>query len=121
MPFLEAGKLDRRVRLQVETSAALPAEGSSGEATTSWNDLATVWAQKQPLRVSETYQAQQRVAGVDVIFRIRWRSDVPPDHCRVIDEDGRAFDILGVQEIGRREGLELLARGRGEADAQAEA
>ncbi|MBA2628007.1 MAG: head-tail adaptor protein [Gemmatimonadales bacterium] len=116
---LAAGDLDRRIRIQSEiTVDPGVGSGSSGEQTSTWRNLIDVWAQQIPLRASEAFQANQVVAGVDVVFRIRrppteTRRMVTPEHTRVIDEDGRIFDVLGVQQIGR-EGLELQAHARGE-------
>lgn len=111
MPALAAGELDRRIRLELEVQG--PPTGS-GEPTSDWQLTAEVWASKRHLRASETYQAQQELAQADVLFRIRYRTDVFPDHMRIVDEDGREFDILGVWELGRREGLELHTRARAE-------
>jgi len=108
---LAAGALDRRIRLEREAPGT-PTD--SGEPTSDWQLVAEVWAQKEALRASETFAAQQELAEADVRFRLRYRTDVFPDHMRVVDDAGREFDILGVHEIGRREGLELLTRARAE-------
>lgn len=108
---LAAGELDRRVRIEREVQGT---PTGSGEPTSDWQLVAEVWAGKRTLRASEVFQAQQEIAEADVRFRMRYRSDVFPDHMRIVDEDGREFDILGVHELGRRDGLELLTRSRTE-------
>jgi SPP1 family predicted phage head-tail adaptor len=87
-------------------------ENDYGEAVETWTTLATVWAEKIPVRGSERYAAMQTVAEVDTRFKIRYRTDVSPLD-RVVC-NGITYDVLGVLEIGRREGWEILAKGRAE-------
>src|SRR5688572_14464944 len=100
---LTAGELDRRVRIEVATDAVDP--NGSGEPTTTWAHLATVWASVRPISGRELFAAQQVGAKVDTRFRIRYRTDVHPERSRLIDDLGRVYDIRSLQEIGRREGL----------------
>ena len=80
-----------------------------------WSVFAEVWAEQVPLQGRELFAAQQVAARVDTRFRLRWRADVTPEATRVVDADGRVFDIVSVLELGRREGLEVMATARGEA------
>jgi SPP1 family predicted phage head-tail adaptor len=105
---VRSGRLDRRLTLQRRTLI----ENDYGEAVETWTDLATVWAEKIPVRGAERYAAMQTVAEVDCKFRIRYRRGVTPLD-RVVCE-GITYDVQGVLEIGRREGLEILAKGRAE-------
>lgn len=106
---MRAGRLDRRITLQRKTQA----ENSFGEPVDTWVDMATVWAEKLPLRGSTTFAAQQRIAEADVKWRIRFRQNLTPLD-RIIDDEGRPCDVLGVLEIGRRVGLEIYTKGRAE-------
>lgn len=106
--MIEAGKLDRRITLQRATAT----QDDAGQPISTWSTLAEVWAQVTPLAVREPFQADQRAAWVDHKFKIRYRSDVGPLN-RVLYA-GRTYDVVGVQELGRREGLELMAYARGE-------
>ena len=105
---MRSGRLDRRLTLQRRTLI----ENDYGEGVETWNDLATVWAEKIPVRGFERYAAMQTVAEVEERFKIRYRKDLTPLD-RVIC-DGKTYDVLGVIEIGRREGWEIYATARAE-------
>lgn len=64
--------MDQRITLQ-QPAATVDA---LGQRTETWADLATVWAQAQPLRGREFFAAGQINSEAAVRFRIRWRSDV---------------------------------------------
>lgn len=98
---MQAGRLDRRVTLQ------RPVEGRSaaGDATTTWQDVATIWAGRQDARGREYFAAAAVQAELETLFRIRWRPDVVASWRLLCD--GAAYDIQSVAEIGRRDGLEL--------------
>jgi SPP1 family predicted phage head-tail adaptor len=91
----------------------------SGEMTASWEEQATVWAERRDLKGSERFEAQQTAAKVEAEYRIRYPTaymPTPSDTWRVVDlGTDREFDIVAVLEIGRREGLSLLVSGRAEA------
>ena len=105
---MRSGRLDRRLTLQRKTAT----ENDYGEPVETWTTLATVWAEKIPVRGFERYAAMQTVAEVDTRFKIRYRTDISPLD-RVVCA-GTTYDVQGVLEIGRREGWEILARGRAE-------
>ncbi len=105
---MRSGRLDRRLTLQRRTLT----ENDYGEAVETWTDLATVWAEKIPVRGFERYASMQTVAEVEERFKIRYRKDITPLD-RVVCA-GITYDVLGVLEIGRREGWEILAKGRAE-------
>lgn len=100
---MRAGKLDRRITLQTRTAV----QSVSGEYTETFANLATVWAEVTDLRGREFFAAQQKNADVTTRFRIRWRDDVTVLHR--IQYESRNYNIVHSAEIGRREGLELLA------------
>ena len=101
-----AGLLDRRVQLERRHEQI----DDSGQAVEVWLPLATVWARVEPLGGREGFGQQQFVATGDLRFTIRWRGDVTPLH-RVVHEDV-AYDVVSVAEVGRREALLIVARGR---------
>ncbi|MEC9433876.1 MAG: phage head closure protein [Pseudomonadota bacterium] len=111
---MRSGDLDRRVTLQRATSV----QDALGEPIQTWADIATVWAKKIESRrqAREAPDAgEARAALTRRTFEIRWSTTVadlgPLD--RLVFE-GRIFDILGVSEIGRREGLSIEAVARAE-------
>lgn len=101
---MRAGKLDRRIVLQAFTTT----QDGYGEENESWSTFATVWAQVMPFTGRERFVADQVSGEADTRFRIRWRSDI--DVTQRIVYDGDTYDIEGVIEIGRHEGLEILAK-----------
>ena len=97
-----AGSLDRRIRIEKAVE-----ENVGGEVRRTWNLLAEVWAQREPL--AELFQVQQLVAKADVRYRVRWPAFmVTAGESYRIAYSGRTYDITHVAEIGRREGFELL-------------
>jgi SPP1 family predicted phage head-tail adaptor len=71
------------------------------------------WAERLELRGDERWNAQQVVAAISAKYRIRYRSDITP-MVRLVDADGREYDIQAQLELGRREGIELIVSARGE-------
>ena len=105
---VRAEQLDRRVRLERRFEEI----DASGQSVARWLPLAEVWARVEPLGGREGFGAQQWVATGDVRFTIRWRGDVTPLH-RVV-HDGRAYDVVSVAEVGRREALLVVGKARTE-------
>lgn len=107
---LFSGKLDRRITLERFTYTTDP---GSGEQVKTWSTLATVWAAKRDVSDSERVASAEVSAEISTRFQIRWDgswSDLNPKD-RVV-YDGRTYDIVGVKELGRREGLEISANAR---------
>jgi hypothetical protein len=82
-----------------------------------------------PVRGDERFTAEQFVAKQQVEFRIRYSSTVadvnpldriiyPPDEGSPSDSpmaaESQIFDIIEVSQIGRREGLKIIAARRAE-------
>lgn len=112
---MQAGRLDRRVTLE----RMAPRQSPSGAVTLTPEYVATVWAQKMPERGSESFREQQVQGWSPVVWRIRHLGDgigEPTVKWRLL-EGARVYDILAVQEIGRREGWELTTRARAEDQA----
>ena len=117
--------MDRRVSLQRKTTNLSP----SGAAIETWSTLATRWASASPVSGEERFSAPQLVARQQSEFQVRWSSDIadlsPLD--RVIFPaipdaspppaipNTSIFDIVEVHEIGRREGLKIIAVRRADA------
>ena len=103
---MRAGTLDRRVRIEQETTS----QDGFGEPVVTWAVLDVVAAQVKPIRGQERFQAQQVSAEATTRFRIRHRTDLT-EKMRLL-HDGEAYDIVAILEIGRREGLEILAKAK---------
>lgn len=94
---MEAGKLRKRVTLQIATES----KDSVGAVKQTWNNLRTIWASIEPLSGRERYSLDQVKAGLDheITVRAESASDVSPK-MRVKYDDpklgARFFDIESV-------------------------
>lgn len=112
---MEAGKLDRLIRIEqmVETRTA-----GAREVTREWVLLAEVWARVDAEGPgTEGQSAGQPAALQRRVFSIRYRQGVSPAEGRRLVFEGRDFDIISVEEIGRRDGMRLVAQARAEVAA----
>lgn len=67
-----AGAMDQRITFQRRAAG----QNALGEADGDWQDVASCWAQAQPLRGREFFAAGQMQQATDVRFRIRYRTDI---------------------------------------------
>ncbi|MDE0878922.1 MAG: head-tail adaptor protein [Sphingomonas bacterium] len=109
MGILNAGAIDRRVRIE-----RAGADDNGYNEVDVWGELATVWAQYLPARGQEAREALGREATAPATFRVRWQrllGDLGAGDRLVfpIGEGARVYDIKSVTEMGRREGLEIVA------------
>ncbi len=117
---MRAGRLDRKITIQRKTVTL----EYSGQATETWADLvANRWAAVMPLGGDERFAIPEISAKQQVEFRVRWSSNVagltPQD--RIVYPapadtspptpilDTSIYDVAAVHEIGRREGLRIIA------------
>jgi len=107
MGGMAAGTLDRRIIFERREVTRDPIYGTSEET---WTEHVKVWAQVQDVlpsraeRVDQSVSIQRRPARV----RIRYRTDITGD-MRIIYA-GRIMRIVsGPVEMGRRDGLEMMA------------
>lgn len=70
--MLNAGELDQRITVQTPASTV----DALGQRTETWTDVATLWAQAQPLRGREFFAAGQVQSEAAVRFRIRYRTGI---------------------------------------------
>lgn len=101
---MRSGRLDRRVTIEQPAEART----GSGDVTVTWSTLATVWAEKRDVRGNETFLANQRLAEVETVFRIRHRAGLSPKMRVTLAAE--AYDILAIVEIGRKRGLDLFCK-----------
>lgn len=108
---MKAGALDRRITIERYTSV----QNEYGEPVVTWTNLATVWASWRRASARETLAALEIAAAVSDVFEVRYSgtvSGITPKDRLVYGE--RNFDIVSVEEIGRREGLRINAIARAE-------
>jgi head-tail adaptor len=115
---VRAGDLDRRIVIQ---RPVLTRSAPIFEAIPSWENLVTtttdgaVYASKKPAGARERIVAGERGAEADTVFVVRWSNLVrTTDPTFRILHDGVTYEILGVEEIGRREGIRLICVARNE-------
>ena len=101
-------QLDRRILIQNRTVVR---DALGGEIVT-WVDFATLWATVRRTGAREQYLSgsNREQASVNAVFRIRYRSDL--DATMRVIHDGSPYDILGVEEVGRKRHLDITAQAR---------
>ena len=80
------------------------------QTSKSYSTLATVWEHVSDPGTREREEADQTVTVRAKVFTIRHRSDV--NTLTRISYDSDTYEITGVAEIGRREGLRITAVAR---------
>ena len=103
---MRAGGMDHRVTLQRRVLT----RNASGEDVATFEDVATVWAEKRDIRGREYFAASQERSEVTTRWFIRYRDDASVLHRLVYG--AVAYDIEWAAEIGRHEGLELYTIAR---------
>lgn len=102
-----ASRLNRRITLQnpVETP-----DGNGG-FTTSWVDVATIWAEVKAVGGREVFAQGQIQARQPCYFRVRYREDVTA--AMRISYGGKLFNIRALRDV---DGLKRLLEILGEED-----
>lgn len=96
------------LREQITIQARTAGQDGHGQEAQTWTDLATVWAQAEPLRGRDFFAAGQMQQAVSTRFRMRWRDDITGAH-RVLWR-GEPYEVEGqpIDVDGRRQTLELM-------------
>jgi len=104
---LTASLLSSRVTILTRVDAQ---ESVYGTDTVTWTALATVWADVQDVLPSRAERLADSIiiANRPCRVRMRWRSDIAST--MRLQVGARTLQIIaGPAELGRREGLELVA------------
>lgn len=110
---MRAGDLDRKVSLQRYVEIGRTGDNSP---IMDWAPVCPdVWASRTDLDVAEGVKASEVAAELRTVFEIYWTSTVAGINptWRLVCE-GREYQILGAQEIGRKEGLRITTVARAE-------
>lgn len=113
-----AGRLDRYISIQ----SKIVTQSDSGEPAETWFTVDAMRpASVRPAAGAERFRQPSTVASEEVEFQIRWSANVAamsPQY-RIIypamsgePAERDIYDILAVHEIGRREGLQIIAKRR---------
>jgi len=101
---MNIGKLDRYITLQsVSTSV-----DAYGQPVESFSTLANVWAKIEYKSEVEKFENEQLRAVSSIDFTIRYRTDVTQQ--MRISYNSETYQIIGISEIGRGEGLKLKTK-----------
>lgn len=110
----EAGKLDRRITVQIQQETS-PITTEFGEPTTTWVESFQCWAAFEPAGTREFPTAQKMFAETTGRFRMRYREALDPTlNPQVASEYRILFNssIWNIQQpslIGRRNDLLIEA------------
>jgi SPP1 family predicted phage head-tail adaptor len=107
--MMPAGARNRRIRIE----RSVPTVNTLNEQVPNWLLLARVWAEKLDVSDSERVRSAEVSAEITSRFRIKWSSlveDVNPRD-RVV-YNNQVYNIVGVKEIGNRDGVEISAEAR---------
>ena len=101
---MNIGKLDRYITLQ-SVSTSVDAYGQPVEL---FSTLANVWAKIEYKSEVEKFENEQLRAVSSIDFTIRYRTDVTQQ--MRISYNSETYQIIGISEIGRGEGLKLKTK-----------
>ena len=106
-----AGALDRRITIR----RAAITYNAFNEPVETFNDLVTVWANRNEVTAGEAYRAKEVGAELTTRFLIRYSSQVasvdPRDRIRF---DGYEYNVTAVRNIDRNRWREIDAVRRAE-------
>jgi head-tail adaptor len=105
--------LRREITLQRPVKVQDPV---TGEEIITFIDVVSLEADVRPVSGEETFDEFQHQAWGVASFRTAFfthEGRVPTPEWRIV-RDGRAYDVLDVRELGQREGLEFIGKGRAE-------
>ena len=101
---MNIGRLDRYITLQsVSTSV-----DAYGQPVESFSTLASVWAKIEYKSEVEKFENEKLRSVSSIDFTIRYRTDIT-EQMR-ISYDSNTYQITGIAEIGRGEGLKLKTK-----------
>lgn len=98
-------ELDRRVQIYSQTQV----QSTTGAVTTTATLVATVFTRVKPGAGDERMETDKPTNVGVTEFRIRYRALSYTDTLRY---DGVDYEIVNIQEVGRKQALDLKARRR---------
>lgn len=100
-------KLDRRITFQFYTET----QNQFGEKEVQFSNSYSCWAKidYRDKSTTEDFQSKRETATTAVIFTIRWIKDLLDKKNRIQYND-QIYDIISIQEVGRRKYLKIEAQ-----------
>ena len=107
MPSVRSGTRNLRIVVQrqgAETRNAL------NEPVRAWEELGKFWSKRFTQKPTEGWKSGQTAAQVERAFNVRYshRAASITPQMRIVC-NGRTFEIIGVNELGRQDGIDLVA------------
>ena len=110
---MNPGKLDRRISFQAKSDTL----DANGERLAVWSTFAeNVAANVAPSGGREFLRASRVFETASAVFLVRYRKDITQEH-RILYE-GKAYNILSTEELGRKDGLLIVAQAINTGGAQ---
>ena len=103
---MEPGRMDRRITLQRSSAST----DDWNQPVLSWALISKVWAYVKDLSASEKEEEDQRVTVRRKQFTIRYMDNFSTSY-RILDGTDPYY-ITSFSEIGRQEGLRIIAEAR---------
>ena len=98
---MNIGRLDRYITIKTVSTSV----DAYGQPIESFSTLANVWAKIEYKSEVEKFENEQLKAVSTIDFTIRYRTDIT--EMMKIEYNSNAYQITGIAEIGRGEGLKL--------------
>ncbi len=103
---MRLGDLDRYIRIE----AGVVVIDTFGQETNTWETVYEGWSSKWTKMSDEKWEANQKVNIELTIFTIHYEPNIRAIF-RLIDvDDNIEYDILGIKEIGYKEGLQIYTK-----------
>lgn len=103
---MRAGKLDRTlVFKRLDCNRTISPAGTVSEAPLDWTAFAQVRAELVSDAVTEGRAGFGSTSNAELVFRIRYRTDLNLED--QVHYQGKALNLVGILELGRRRALEL--------------
>lgn len=99
--MIRVGELNRLITIKQPTFT----QDGTGQEVPAWSNLASVYAKVKYDRGREGLSEDVEVNRLSRTFIIYFRDDVTEK--MQIEYDGDTFDIIAINQIGYREGLEI--------------
>ena len=110
---MDPGKMDRL--LKIESPPTGQNTYGEVEATGAWTFFCNAWAEKRDVGGREVLADGVRLGEVTAVFRIWYLPGLSAQH-RLTDitdgAGGAVYDVVNIKELGRKEGMEVLAKRR---------
>ena len=100
------GRLDRKINIHSVTQT----QNSYGEFTNTGDTSVSAWARIEYKEGSVGFESLNKLAKIPVVFITRYNQGFTVDTLKYITAEGSPkYYVKSVQEIGRKQGLRIMA------------